>query len=98
MLPAVLVGTVVTASGARPFALDTPTGKVTLGCWREPDTRQRQLGPAERGAIERQVRAELGSVVREVRIGRYRCPRCDRWVDVETAPESWQGETCSRCG
>ncbi len=97
MLPAKLVGTVVTTKGPEPFILDTPSGQVALGRWAEPDRRQRHLGASERGAIEQQVRVELGSQVQQVRVGQYCCPSCQGWVNVEMTPEAWHGDRCSAC-
>ena len=96
MLPARIIGTVVSASGCQPFTLDTPSGNVTTGKYQDPDRDQGLLGSDEKKAVQRQVKAQLGEA-REVRVGEYRCPKCDRWVDVSKG-RGWSGDKCDRCG
>lgn len=96
MLPNKIVGSVVTASGATPFVIDTATGKVTTGSYTDADPVQRNMSGMEAGAVDKQVRAEISGAKR-VRVGEYQCPECDRWVDVVKNPGGWSGDHCSRC-
>jgi hypothetical protein len=95
MLPGRIVGSVIVGGKARPFLLDVPTGRVTLDRCEAAHPMQRSIGPMEREAIERQVKGETGAA--EVRIGQYRCPKCNRWVDVVSAPSDWSGDHCANC-
>jgi hypothetical protein len=96
MLPGKIVGTVVTAAGAQPFVIDVPTGKVGVGRYVEADHEQRSIGAMERQAIEKQVKAGVAGA-RDVRIGSYQCPKCQRWVDVVKDAGGWDGDHCSKC-
>jgi hypothetical protein len=96
MLPAIIVGSVVSARGVEPFVLDTPTGRVTTGRYAAADPPQGNMSREEKGAAERRVRAEI-SAVTEVRLGAFRCPRCERWIDVVKAPDDWSRNRCARC-
>jgi hypothetical protein len=96
MLPSTIVGSVTTSRGNEPFVLDTPTGRVTTGKYREAHHHQAQMARDERSAAETQVRAQL-SGVKEVRLGQYQCPKCQRWVDVVKDPAGWSGSKCARC-
>jgi hypothetical protein len=97
MLPGHLVGTIITARGPEPFTLRTATGAVQRGSFSAIDPMQRSLGFSEVQAVERQVRAAVGSEIRAVRVGAYCCPRCGTWVDVARRPERWAGEHCGQC-
>lgn len=96
MLPNKIIGSVVTASGATPFVIDTATGKVTVGDYTPPDPVQRNMSSMEEGAVDKQIRAEVSGAKR-VRIGLYQCRECDRWVNVVKSPGDWSGDRCSRC-
>ena len=96
MLPATVVGTVITSRGREPFALDVASGSVATGTFAAADPDLRLLGPAEKGAVERQVRQAVTDVL-QVRVAELCCPRCDRWIDVALRPAEWSGDRCSRC-
>ncbi len=96
MLPSIIVGSVTTARGNEPFALDTPTGTVTTGKYRDVHHHQAQMAREERVVAESQVRAQLRGV-KDVRLGQYQCPRCQRWVDVVKDPAGWSGRQCANC-
>jgi hypothetical protein len=96
MLPATIVGTVITSRGREPFALDSATGAVRTGTFAAPDRDLGLLGAGEKSAVERQVRSAVAGV-RQVRVAELCCPRCDRWVDVARHPGDWAGDRCSRC-
>jgi len=96
MVPATIIGTVVTAEGAAPFELDTPSGTVTTGRYGRADPDQGLMGREACGAVERQVRSQLAGVV-EVRVGRYRCPACGAWIDVVRRPKDWSGTSSASC-
>ena len=95
MLPAKIVGTVVKGGACVPFELDTPSGNVKTGSFAEPHHDMGMLGRSEKGAVDKQVRAQV-SGASKVRVGEYRCPKCDKWIDV-TKSGSWNGDRCSRC-
>ncbi len=95
MLPHHIVGSVITTRGAEPFALDAASGAVRTGGFESADPQQANMGPMEASAVDKQVRAAVIGV-REVRIGAFQCPRCQRWVDVVRDPHAWAGSACSR--
>lgn len=96
MLPSKIIGSVILPGGCQPFVLDTPSGRVRVGKYADVDPDQGLLGSDENGAVKRQVEAEV-SAVREVRVGSYRCPKCERWVDVVKSPSEWSGDCCANC-
>jgi hypothetical protein len=96
VLPNTIVGTVVTAAGPLPFVIDTATGQVKTGNYAAADPDQRNMGSMENGAVDKQVRANVGGA-KDVRIGSYHCAKCSRWIDVIKRPGDWSGDSCSRC-
>lgn len=97
MLPSTIVGSLVVDHQPKPFALDVPSGKVTVGRAVEADPLQAQMSREERGAAERQVRAEVEGA-REIRLDTFPCPICHASVDVVRHPDRWAGDRCARCG
>lgn len=96
MLPSTIFGSVITASGAKPFVLQVSSGDVALGRYAPANNRQASLARDVIANIERQVRTQVAGVS-GVRIGCYQCDKCGRWVDVAARPNDWRGERCSRC-
>lgn len=94
MLPATLVGTVVTPGGPQPFVLDTATGNVTVGRYEAMNSHQANLAPDAEKAAMRQVERKVKGA-REVRLGAYHCGSCGRWIQLATG--GWSGEQCSTC-
>lgn len=99
MLPSKLIGTVVTTGGeAQPFVLETPSGEVRLGrCSLPADPEQGRLGSEVIDGIVRHVSDRAPVKVRQVRLGWYRCPRCEQWFDVVRSPGKWSGDSCRGC-
>jgi hypothetical protein len=97
MLPSTIVGSLVVDRAPQPFALDVASGKVSVGRAVEADPHQAQMSAEERGAAERQVRAQVPKAS-EIRLGAYRCPICKKWIDVVRHPDRWAGDRCARCG
>ena len=96
MLPNTIVGSVVTSKGATPFVINTATGDVKTGTYAAADSGQRNMNSMEHGAVDKQVRAKV-SGARDVKIGSYQCPTCQRWVDVVKKPNDWRGDHCAQC-
>lgn len=95
MIPSKLVGTVVTPGGPQPFVLDTASGNVTVGRYDAIDPKQRDLPPDTAAAATKQVKAKVKGA-REVRLGAFLCPSCNRWVDLSDG-SAWSGDRCARC-
>jgi hypothetical protein len=94
MLPNTIIGSVVTASGALPFSINTASGKVTTGRYQPADDMQANMGSMEKSAVDKQVRLHV-SGAKAVRVGEYQCPKCERWVNVVKRPSDWSGDHCA---
>ena len=89
-----IVGSLVTPGGVRPFMVYLPGGPLTLDEY-EPQAVRPELTDAQSHALQISVREMSGFPIAEVRFGEYLCRECQQWVDATHA--QWSLTMCLSC-
>jgi len=92
--PPVLVGSLVTPQGARPFRLDMPAERLQLDEY-EPQPAVAGLAGNQAAFLERTIRRLAGIPIDEVRLGVYFCNVCGEWVAATKS--AWSLSICLSC-
>ncbi len=96
MNPERIVGSIVTATEVEPFVLHTGPGTLERGTYATPDPAQAGLSIIQQQRVA-QVVGELANVAfSQVRVGKYRCSSCGKWIDA-AAPGAWSVSICMSC-
>ncbi len=95
--PAAVTGTILIAGRCRAFAYTPGSRQLTWDVFRhELAPAQRRLTTDERRRIAAEIATHVDATDARIEIGRYRCPECDRWVDLEE-PGAWSYGICTHC-
>ncbi len=89
-----VVGSIVTSEGARPFAMQLSTGTVELDVY-DPQPAGPSLDDEQQRKIVSRLREGIDFPVQEFRLGEYLCGICGEWV--QATKDQWSLYICLYC-